>query len=289
MKLLDLLSPLFDQAEVSFLKEEKGKEIVTKIGDLEIDDETAQKISDNLIGLKAAYNNPKIKAQHVKQFLIGTEAKLEAKIKESGLDEATQLEIIGEQRFNDRVEKFLDAMHKKTLEPAKGVDGIQKKYSEAMAELEELKKSHIPKTELENVLGQWDTERQDSALFSQISQFNWSESFQPNFRLPVFKMALEQKLNAIGAKSVYDKETKSFKLVQKESPDLEYFDSKNKKVTFEELSKDIAFENKFLSTAPANGPLDPKGPLLPPSPQATKSVNPALKAMEDDLKMFNPQ
>jgi len=199
MKLLDLFSQLFEQAEVNFLKEEKGKDIATKIGDLEIDDETAQKISENLISMKAAYNNSKIKAQHIKQFLVGTEAKLEAKIKESGLDEATQLELIGERFFNDRVEKFVEAMHKKTLEPAKNVDGVQKKYNEVMAELEEIKKSHIPKTELDNVLGQWDTERQDSALFSHISQLPWSESFQPSFRLPVFKMALEKELNEMGA------------------------------------------------------------------------------------------
>lgn len=291
MKLNLVLEQLFEQAGLKdLIADEKLKAVFAL--ETEVEDEISDKLTSGLMGMNSALNNGKIKAHHIKNYLKGSEDRLKAKIESSELDEATKLEILGEAYFNERVEKFIEAVSKKATEAPKQTDGAQKKYAEAMAKLEEYEKNYIPKTELEKIQIERQQEREQLALRDAIGKFEWSDAFDKDVRLPVFKMSLEAKLNEIGAKAVYDNGT--FKLVQKDSPDLEYFDSKNKKVTFDDISKDLAFEKKFIKVAQTtqntgqNLTTQNNGHSTTlKNPDKSGNQNQALKDLDDDIAKFN--
>jgi hypothetical protein len=284
MKLNLFIEELFKMAKLDDkIADEKYKDLFAVNAD--IDDTLVSEIKAKVIPIQSAYDMPKIQAHHVGRYLEGGEKRIKALIEASGLDESEINEILAEGKFIERIEKFYEKVKAKAND-TKPLEGAQKKNAELNAELEELKKTHIHKSELEKIQAAWNSEREDSALSNYINNFKWSESFAQDFRLPLFKLALGKKLEEIGAKTIFDPATKSFKLVDKSQENLEFFDKSNKKITFDDISKDIALENKFVATTAPN-------PGTPPATvqqtTTTTKNNVVDKSFEDAINKFKIQ
>lgn len=269
-KFNEMLSNLMEKAG---LTDHIGDERLKKLFQIEdeIPDEFANPIQD-MISMKAAHNNIKLKTHFVGEYLRGSEKVLENTIRESGLSEEEVNEILtSSQKFTERTIALAEALKKKAANPPKKGDDTVQKYNELQKELETLKKTHIPKEQLDNFMQQVENERYQTAINELSSSFNWSEAYDIDTRPIIFNQLLDKKINELGAKIVL--KDKKPVLVQKDNPELEYFDNSNKPVNLAELAKNLAVEKKLIAASGSTTPTPSTGPtpVITTDPLKTKS------------------
>lgn len=126
----------------------------------------------------------------------------------------------------------------------------------------------------------------DSKILNAFSSQNWSDLYAPDMREGLTKFALEKELNKMGAKIVSD-DKGELKLVQSANPEMEYFDSSNKKVIFTELVPQIMAANKFSAVSAQADPVTPQNNIVgggkpPVTPQGNNTVANLLnKSLQD--------
>ncbi len=269
-KFNEVLSNLLEKAG---LTDQIGDERLKKLFQIEDDipDEIATPLQE-MISMKAAHNNIKLKTHFVGEYLRGSEKVLENTIKESGLTEDEVNEILSSsQKFTDRTIALAEALKKKAANPSKKGDDTVQKYNELQKEMETLKKTHIPKEQLDTFIQQVENERFQTAINELSTSFNWSEAYDADTRPLIFNQLLEKKVNELGAKIVL--KDKKPVLVQKDNPELEYFDNSNKPVILAELAKNLAVEKKLIaaSSSSTHTPAPGATPVITTDPIKTKS------------------
>jgi hypothetical protein len=186
---------------------ESLKKAITSISSIEIDDETANKLSSNLFTEKEAKNNPEIKAKFFSEFADATDKELNLAFKGLGFsdEQLEQLKATEPKTFK-RISKLSEEA-KRLIEDAKKSTGndsklkdIESQYSLKINELN----SQVEAFKNENVnLVNKSIERElDWNFDNLISKHNISKAIPDEYRSNLAKQAVKDYLKSKDAKPV---------------------------------------------------------------------------------------
>lgn len=222
----------------------------------------ADAIDQQLYTEQAAIANRTIKTKLIEPFAQQNDEVLSTGLAAAGFTKERIDEIFAENKgYTQRAKAALKEMSTKIKDAAENKQAPtedkakDEKIRALNEELATFKETYVPKTELESTVQKYESEIENSLFAAQIGSLNWSENFDPSIREVAAKAALQAKLDEMGAAMV--KDGKSFKLVQKENKVSEYFDTSNKRVTFEEVLNKVAIEKKFLAVSGSSQTAEP--------------------------------
>lgn len=233
-----------------------------------------------------AKNHDDIKKHYHAQLYKGMDSTIHKVAEEIGLDDA-KMELLKAELSTGKKQQLLAKMLHEELIEAKKVS----KSPSADKDLEAKYKSEIEKlnaivnqtkTDYESKLSEKDSHHHNYVLNSKMESVlnsqKWSENYPADMRGTLGKLAVEKELQKLGAKAVLDSEG-NIKFVKSDSPDLEYFDTSNKKITFEQIAAKTLAENKFLaaSTQIPNTHIPIPAAPQPKTPTVSRSTNSALQ------------
>lgn len=272
------------------------KAIINASTGIAIDSEIEQALTSNLLSIQAAKSNVAVKNHHISHFAKSIDEMLDKRLQKLGFSEEDMNPIFEEKSTGKRVDMTIEKMVKKmeSLEASQkksGKDGdkdLEKTYKDQIEklnnEMNSLRETHLK--DIDNERGAHSDYVKNSIIESEFLKHKWSENFTPDLRKDLSKIALEKELNKMGAKIVKD-EKGELKLVQVANPELEYFDSTNKKITFTELVPHIMATNKFIAVSASTDPGTSTNPIvgggkLPDTPKGNNTVTNLLnKSLQD--------
>ncbi len=264
LKLADVLKSIASQSGVS---ETEIKTILDNpaLASIEVDDVVSTKLTAPRLSMDAAKNNPDLKKHFTALALNGVDAGLERLATEHGLS----AEDITELKALDNTSKRMDSLTSKikTLEAAKSTKGADTdKLNKTIEELN----GQIVKVREEKIA---ELKAKDDGLENERTDWT-SNNVLSNFE---YAMQVDKEINVLTTKALVNKELQKLGLnVKRENDDLvlktsegtDYFDTTNKKVSYQDFATKVAANNKLLkasnSTPPAKGT---------PIPRTTTSNN----------------
>jgi len=239
-----------------------------------------------------AKNNAEIKKHFVAQAFNGFDKTIAMTAENSGLDESQIAQLNAEKNTGKKQEMLISFLNEKIESAKSGQKGAKTEEIEAKykAEIEKLNATvNQTKTDYESKLAEKDSHHHsyvlNSKMDSVLNSQKWSENYPADMRGTLGRLAVEKELQKLGAKPVLDADG-NIKFVKSDSPDLEYFDTSNKKITFEQIAARTLAENKFLAastqTPNTHTPIPAANPSQPKTPPMTKPTHDALsQAMKD--------
>ena len=260
MKLSDLIASIAEKIGLD-VTDESLKELVGS--QLDIPEALASGI-DSLMTKEAAKNNAEIKKHYLDNMANGQNKNLDLLASEYGLSQEERDEIF---RDNKTVSDKHKAIVAKVAEKSKGKD----KPDESKAIIEKLNADlrearALTEQKVSELTTQYETERLNDKVIGAFMKKTWSSNFPEDLRSDIAKIAVEKELTRIGASLALD--GKSIKIVRSENKEQDYFDDKNKKITFEELRDTIFANNNFGSVSPDTPPLVAPHVQTPTTPQS---------------------
>lgn len=269
--------------------EHKGlKDLLSLTSDV---DPEVEKAINGLISLDAAKNNSALKSHYFRQAYDAIDQEVIKRADKLQLETDFVEGLKTEQSTNKKLNSFLDKLEelKEAQKTAKGT-GDKDAEKTLKAEIEKLNGSiNSIRTEHDKAIKAKDEFHnnyiKDSKIINSFASEKWSDLYAPEMRGDLARIALEKELNKIGAKIVTD-EKGELKLVQAANPEMEYFDSSNKKVNFTELVPQIMATNKFSAVSASTEPVTPQitvgGGKPPVTPQGNNTVANLLnKSIQD--------
>lgn len=219
------------------------KAIVTnaEVMKITVPDTLSGPMNANLHSLESAESVLKTKLTDTirAEALNGVDAYLELIAKENGLDEDSVKALKEHKKTNDKV-KTLTAKIAEINKKAAGATGDDKqKFNEQInalnAEKAALVNTH--KDEVARIQTEHNNELLTFATNYSLTGYSYSDGIPEPARLTVASTLLNQKLAEAGLQRVYDKNTGTIKLLNKDGQ--EYFDPKTQqKVTYKDFEKE---------------------------------------------------
>lgn len=210
---------------------------------------------DKLMTEEAAKSNPIIKKHYLDNMANGQNKNLDLLAADYGLSQEERDEIF---RDNKTVSDKHKAIVAKVAEKSKG-NKDSKDESKAIieklnADLREARA--LTESKVSELTTQFENERLNDQVIGAFMGKTWSSNYPEDLRPEIAKIALQKELDKIGASLVRD--GKTVKIVRSENKEQDYFDDKNKKITFEELRDNIFANNNFGSISSDTPP-----PVIP--------------------------
>jgi hypothetical protein len=240
MKLTDLLSSVAQKAglqpDAEGIAEILGND---QLAAIDVPDEHAKKISDNLLNLEQAKQHKDLKAHFRASFLDGVDKNLAAGLEDAGLSEEDLAEIKGQEKTLDKLNSALEKLKARKADgKAKAGDGQKEK--ELLARIDELNAEHARsvkalKDEYEGKLQEKDTQHRQFVLDGKLgeainkhkpadgidqSKFGRFLKMEVNDHLEAQGLALT--LDDNGAPKVVRKDTQEAALDEKSGQPLDY-------------------------------------------------------------------
>lgn len=229
---------------------------------------------DKLMTEEAAKSNPIIKKHYLDNMANGQNKNLDILASEYGLSQEERDEIF---RDNKTVSDKHKAIVAKVAEKSKG-NKDSKEESKAIIEKlnADLREARLQADKkISEITTQFETERLNDQVIGAFMGKTWSSNYAEELRPEIAKIALQKELEKMGAVLVRD--GKNVKIVRAENKEQDYFDDKNKKITFEELRDNIFANNNFGSISSDTPP-----PVVPhvqtPTQQNTQYLDPRIAA-----------
>lgn len=243
------------------------KAILALTTEVDKDIETAV---EGLMSIDGAKNNGKLKAHFISQFADGQDKRLYERLEALGLPkdqlDPIKTEFDSRKKVDLAIDKLQD-MIKEAKAAAKkdggNADEDVKKYKDEIKKLNDsladIKNQSLAKEK--ELSDKFELERISSLQESAFDKFAWSKHYDQSVRGPLSRIALNEELTKIGATVVRDANGK-LKLVQSKDTSMDYFDSSNKSITFDELADRIMTDKKFKAVSP--DPNEGGGQGIPP-------------------------
>jgi hypothetical protein len=218
----------------------------------EMPDDVIAKINKAFIAVEDAPKNQTIKNTIIKQYGAGLMQSVEDTLKELGLSDEELKDMSKESAFGKKIDLGIRKIAELKGKPDPNASADEKALKEQIAnlnkELNTFKTTHVPKEELDNALNKYESEKTDTLLEKEILRHNWSTAYTDlDIKKSVFNTKLNKFLEEKGLKISRNGDT--LKIISKEGGS-EYFDDKNKIVTFEELGGQLMADNKLLAVSP---------------------------------------
>src|SRR6478736_2047448 len=220
---------------------------------ISIQTEIPEPVADSFKGLMtmdAAKNNISIKNHFTHAAYNPLDNEIHNRLDMFGLSDDQKALIMAEKSTGKKQQLFLNTLDAEFKKKKADKDPDTNTFKK---EIDELRASLAKKDEEKAQFETLKTNELNDYILNSIqeaefSKHNWSSLYDPNDRGILAKNALNTYLEQNGAKIVLD-ENKKAKIVKKDNPELEYFDSSNKKVTFTELVPKILAEKKYLGVS----------------------------------------
>lgn len=270
VKLGDLIKSLATKMKLN-LSDEKLTPLFAL--DAPVEDAHATAFEQQLMTEEAALANTKIRNTIKAESLNGLDAVLDELMTENEFDDTLK----GEMKKADTSFKRTKLVTAKIAElrEAKAKAGntgdkaaIQKQIDDLNTALANEKAAAAKK--IEDLTKAHDAEIYDMGLMSTLqTKKYYTDAVPVGVHAKTAKSLIEEALVKAGAKSVYDKTLKNFKLVNSEG--MDYYDANGKKVSHDEFINGVLAENKMLKTAGDPNPNPPNPPIIPGDPG--KNIN----------------
>lgn len=225
------------------------------LNDIEVPESVTNNFQNNLLDLEIAKVNPDLKKHFIGNYMMGYDQEVETMAKDYGLSAEAVAEIKAAKNSGDKVK--LAFKHLKSLEEkaAKGntknqsdeylrqIADAENKLNEAMLNAENQRKE-IERKYVSKLHNLWEQ--------AQLNGVHWNESIPEAARVHTYNAVMNDKLNSLGGRVVYDPETNTANLVNASDPSLPLV-LNGKPLAYKDLSALVLQENKLLREVSAGG------------------------------------
>jgi hypothetical protein len=225
--------------------------------DYEVGDALAMQITENLLSLEAARNDPSVKAHFKSTVLDGVDAEINKILPDFGLGD----DAYGDAKDTYSKIRALRTKLKEVFEDGSTSVGKQKvEYQKQMAalqkELSDARDAH------EKALAAAKGEFSQKSMEWQINNLLHSREYADKERskdvsVKLAKIIIGDALAEKGGKFVLDGD--ALRIKRADDPSMDWYDSDHKSLTCEEFVNKTLAENKLLAVSPAQN-----NPILPP-------------------------
>lgn len=217
---------------------------------IELEDGIANEINASLMNIDGAKNNSSIKSHFYASALAGVDSELLTTAAELGLDPDTISALKADKDTYNKMrvlrDKAKEQLSKQTQGSGEKTTELSKMIQDLNAQLAAEKKGR--KADLEAQKQTHTKEIIDYIVSANLSAKNYAESALPaQVRIKVAKSLLEDNLAQKGISLV--NENGSIRLKQAANPELDYYDSNNKPLSFDDFTNQILAENKLLAAS----------------------------------------
>lgn len=244
--------------------------------------DTLKEAVDKLMDETAAKSNPKLKNHFLENYAVGQNRSLAEKMRESGFEQDVIDKVISENKtITDRYTAWIDLVKEKISDGKKPSKEDKELIEKLNGEIVSLRKAKDE--EVSNLKKSYEMERLQEKVVNKMLQKKWSKSFGDEIKEDLAKIAINKELEKIGAALTLN--GKEVKVVRKDNFEQDFFDSSNKKVTFDSLLDEVFVSNKFGALSP-DTPTEITPTAIPPqaTPQrftSTKVQDAFAKAKAD--------
>ena len=274
MKLLDFINSLASKCGKQ--NEQAVIDILSRsdLQNIDLADEVANAINNNLLTVEAAKNNLTVK-NHFNALALGSvDSEILQAIKKLDLGDEFESEISETkntfEKFRKLSEKMKESIDNLKASQGKGDDKAVEKYTAQInklnADIAKLKESTVPKTELEKVQKESESAVRDFMINSKISGQKFANQEVGNdVNIEFANVLLNKALSK--NKAVVVKDGNELKLKNSEDIKLDYLNEQNKNVSFDDFMNKIFAESKILAVSgpqkPNTPPASPANPFIP--------------------------
>lgn len=245
----------------------------SSLGDIEVPEPIAQKFESNLLTLDIAKNNLDLKTHFIRNFMMGYDEEIVSLAKNSPLPGEVIEEIKATKNSGDKVKLAFKHLNDLVEKAGKSTNKAQSeeyvaKIAEAQAKYDEAVRK--AQSDVAAVESKYVSRMQDLWEKAQLAGIQWNDAIPESARVPAYKAVINDKLNALGGKVVFDAEANQARIVNAKDESLPLVVS-GKEFGYSDLQALVLQENKLLkepgigggSQSPASFGTPPINPVNP--------------------------
>ncbi|NDC94722.1 hypothetical protein EB118_09070 [bacterium] len=261
------------------------------LSDIMVPDAVEQKFNTNLMDSELAKTSLDLKKHFIGSYMQGYDEEIINLAKQYGLDQQSIDELKITKNSGDKVKiafkKLKDLEEKAKQNTNKDVsDEYMKKIAEAQAKVDEamqkveIEKSLIADKYIAKMKQLWEQ--------TQLSGIQWNDNVPEAARIPAYQSVIEQKLNQLQGKILYDPENNRARLVNSNDESLPLVVN-GKEFSYNDLSLLVLQENKLLKEKPIGGTIPDftQGTIPPtafvPQTQGTPNIPAHIRSALADI------
>jgi hypothetical protein len=226
----------------------------SSLNDIEVPPAVSSKFDHNLFNADIAKANLNLKNHFISDFMMGYDEELIKMAKDYGLPQEMVEEIKGTKSSGQKVKMAMKAL-KDLEEKAKNSNpSHSEEYVRKIAEAQQkLDEAMVRADEEKRIIeSKYVNKMQDLWERAQLSSVAWNENIPEAARVHTYKSVLNDKLNALGGKIVFDAESNTSKLVNLNDDKLPLVVG-GKEFAYNDLQALVLQENKLLREAGNGG------------------------------------
>jgi len=264
MKLADFLNSLATKVEKQ--NEQAIIDILSNanLTNIDLADSVANEIIGKLLTIEGAKNNQIVKAHFTSQALNPFDTEMLSTLDRFELGDDFKTEFSANKNTYDKYHKLTDKIKESfdNLKAAKGngnekdIEKYTRQINDLNQKISQMKETYVPKEELEKEKKERENSLKDFMIHSKISGLKFANSNIPNdVNIDVAKILLDKKLSE--AKAIIVKDGNELKLMRMDDSALEYYDSQNKPVKFDDFMNKTFADSKMLEVSGKQNPITP--------------------------------
>lgn len=241
----------------------------------EVPDDLLTEINGKIVSIEGAKNNATLKSYFTARALNPIDEILEEKLADAGFSDAEIAAIKADTSTPKKLRAFIDELKKKSAASPKGDAAVKAQIEELQKALSE--KDASMKATISEIQSKADRDIFEYAENSVLSALPLiGKDVDADAALHTAKYYIQRELANIKAKAIREKDN-SFRLVQMDNPDMDYYNAQHQKLNYHDFIKSTLAARKMLTNSdPANPPAPGTNPkFIPPAPGGTDNV--ALK------------
>jgi hypothetical protein len=225
------------------------------LGELEIPESVAQKFESNLLTMDIAKNNLDLKTHFIRNYMMGYDEELVSLAKNSPLSGDAIEEIKATKNSGDKVKLAFKHLNDLVEKSGKSTNKAQSeeyvaKIAEAQAKYDEAVRK--AQSDVAAVESKYVGRMQDLWEKAQLAGIAWNENIPESARVPAYKAVINDKLNALGGKVVFDPDANQARIVNAKDESLPLVVS-GKEFGYSDLQALVLQENKLLKESGIGG------------------------------------
>ena len=227
----------------------------SSLGDIEVPDAIANKFESNLLTIDIAKNNLDLKTHFIRNYMMGYDEELVNLAKNSPLPGEAIEEIKATKNSGDKVKLAFKHLNDLIDKSGKSTSKAQSeeyvaKIAEAQAKYDDAVRKAA--TDVAAVEAKYTNRMQELWEKAQLAGIAWNDAIPESARIPTYKAVINEKLNSLGGKVVFDPESNHARIVNAKDETLPLVVS-GKEFGYTDLQNLVLQENKLLRESGSGG------------------------------------
>lgn len=227
----------------------------SSLGDIEVPDTIASKFESNLLTLDIAKNNLDLKTHFIRNYMMGYDEEVVNLAKSSPLPVEAIEEIKSTKNSGDKVKLAFKHLNDLIEKSGKSTSKAQSeeyvaKIAEAQAKYDDAVRKAA--SDVAAVEAKYTNRMQELWEKAQLAGIAWNDAIPESARIPAYKAVINEKLNALGGKVVFDPENNHARIVNAKDESLPLVVS-GKEFGYSDLQNLVLQENKLLRDPASSG------------------------------------